>query len=158
SPDFSASGTCLAAASLPIIQPGGTCTIIITFSPTAGTPVHTPLNETLIVQSDGTSNVTIMLSGMAMGGSSTPQLSPNPFTFPNPVRTGQSQTVNPAVILSNPGTASFQVTGSSNATDFSIAGGTCFIDLPTTLNPDASCTIGVTFAPLLATPPGMLTE
>jgi YVTN family beta-propeller protein len=72
SPDFSASGTCLATA-LVIIQPQGTCTIIVTFAPTANTEVGTPLTETLLVLTDA-GNITISAMGTASGGSGGVQL------------------------------------------------------------------------------------
>ena len=72
SPDFSASGTCLATA-LVIIQPQGTCTIIVTFAPTANTEVGTPLTETLLVLTDG-GNITISAIGTASGSSGGVQL------------------------------------------------------------------------------------
>ena len=65
SPDFSASGTCLATA-LVIIQPQGTCTIIVTFAPTANAEVGTPLTENLLVLTDAAS-VTITATGTASG-------------------------------------------------------------------------------------------
>jgi YVTN family beta-propeller protein len=67
SPDFSASGTCL-TTSMVIIQPQGTCTIIVTFAPTANTEVGTPLTENLLVLTDG-GNISISATGTASGGS-----------------------------------------------------------------------------------------
>src|SRR5208282_920137 len=66
SPDFTATSTCIPVSFLPIFQPGGTCTITFTFAPTAGTPTGTMLNETLILLTDGTSNVTFTLTGTAL--------------------------------------------------------------------------------------------
>ena len=156
SPDFSVAGTCLPVSSLPIVQPGGTCTLVVTFMPTGSTPVGTPLNESLIVQSDGTSNVTLMLTGTASSGGAA-QLAPNPFMFASPVRTGQSLTVTAAVTLSNTGTGPFDVTGVTNAADFS-ASGQCLAGLPVTVQADSSCTIDLTFAPLAGAAPGALAE
>src|SRR5208282_866108 len=67
SPDFSASGTCIPVGPVVVVvvQPQATCTIIITFAPTAGTMTGTQLNETLVAQTDGTSNVTFTLTGTA---------------------------------------------------------------------------------------------
>src|SRR5208282_5987606 len=67
SPDFSASGTCIPVGPVVVVvvQPQATCTIIITFAPTAGTMTGTQLNETLVAQTDGTSNVTLTLTGTA---------------------------------------------------------------------------------------------
>jgi hypothetical protein len=43
SPDFSASGTCITVSVLVVIQPGASCTVIITFAPTASTATGTAL-------------------------------------------------------------------------------------------------------------------
>ncbi|HUK54940.1 MAG TPA: choice-of-anchor D domain-containing protein, partial [Candidatus Binatia bacterium] len=70
SPDFSASGTCLPAVGMLILQPGSSCTLMITFMPTVTTPTGTLLTETLILDTDGTSNVTYTLQGTAMSTTS----------------------------------------------------------------------------------------
>ncbi len=70
SPDFSATSTCLPASFLPIFRPGATCTITITFMPTMTTAVGTMLNETLILNTDGTTKVTFTLTGTATGACS----------------------------------------------------------------------------------------
>src|SRR4029077_12765815 len=65
--DFTASGgTCLNATPV-TLQPQGTCTLIITFAPTASTPTNTPLSETVTVTTDGTSNITFSATGRAAG-------------------------------------------------------------------------------------------
>ena len=68
SPDFSASGSCIPVAPVVVvvIQPQATCTITITFAPTVGTATGTPLNESLVVQTDGMpANVTFTLTATA---------------------------------------------------------------------------------------------
>jgi len=63
--DFTANaGTCLLPTPV-TLQPQMTCTLIITFAPTASTPVNTPLNETVTVTTDGTSNIAITATGTA---------------------------------------------------------------------------------------------
>ncbi|MGH9744909.1 MAG: InlB B-repeat-containing protein, partial [Candidatus Acidiferrales bacterium] len=63
SPDFSGSGTCLASA-LVVVQPGGSCTLIVTFAPTANTATGVLLTESLLLTTDG-GNVTITATGTA---------------------------------------------------------------------------------------------
>jgi sugar lactone lactonase YvrE len=66
SPDFTAAGTCLATAVV-VIQPQGTCTIIVTFAPTAGAAVGQLLTENISVATDG-GNITITATGTAVSG------------------------------------------------------------------------------------------
>jgi trimeric autotransporter adhesin len=82
SPDFSASGTCLAAA-LVVIQPQGTCTLIVTFAPTASTATGVVLMETLTVTTDG-GNITIAASGTTAAAVSGPTLKSIAVTPANP--------------------------------------------------------------------------
>ncbi|MGA8223949.1 MAG: hypothetical protein WB780_20030, partial [Candidatus Acidiferrales bacterium] len=70
-PDFTASGTCFTDGVI-VVQPGGTCTIIITFAPTATTQTGTLLSEPFIVNTDGTSNVTVNAQGTATSGAGNP--------------------------------------------------------------------------------------
>ncbi|HVN09437.1 MAG TPA: choice-of-anchor D domain-containing protein, partial [Patescibacteria group bacterium] len=72
--DFSASGTvvagsgvssCLPVAGMYVLQPGVSCTIVVSFNPTAATPTGTMLNETLVITTDGTGSLSISVSGMA---------------------------------------------------------------------------------------------
>src|SRR6202011_3642995 len=84
SPDFSASGACLATA-LVVIQPQGTCTLIVTFAPTASTATGVVLMETLTVTTDG-GNITIAASGTAAAGVSGPTLKSIALTPANPTQ------------------------------------------------------------------------
>ena len=84
SPDFGASGACLATA-LVVIQPQGTCTLIVTFAPTASTATGVVLMETLTVTTDG-GNITIAASGTAAAGVSGPTLKSIALTPANPTQ------------------------------------------------------------------------
>jgi len=146
SPDFSASGTCFGAAAVVVIQPGGTCTIIITFAPTGSAPTGTPLNETLIAQTDGTTNVTFTLTGTVISMAAAVTLSPPSVNF-GAVNLGTPSTA--TVTLTNSGTATLTITSitvvGTNAADF-MQSNNC-PTLTVTLAVGASCTITITFTP-----------
>jgi hypothetical protein len=128
-------------------SPGSSCTIIVTFTPTAtgaqtGT-INVPSNAPNSPQS-------ITLQGTGTGGPApTPQavLSPTSLAFASTVAgaTSAAQTIT----LSNPGTAALSISGVSvtgtNAADF-VETTTC----SATLAVGGSCTISVTFAPTAA--------
>jgi hypothetical protein len=152
SPDFSASGTCIPTVAVVVVQPQGTCTIIITFAPTqTGT-----LNETLIVQTDGTSNVTITATGTATS-SATVTLAPASLTFGAQVVNTTS--AEQQVTVTNVGASPLNFTGFTATGDFACfaQGQSCALpnqqtanppcSTATALAPSTSCDISVAFTP-----------
>lgn len=132
-------GTCVNAGT---IAPSASCTIILTFTPSA-TGART---ATLTIQ--GTVNATDSLTGT--GTFPAVALAPNPMAFGNQNVNTTSSPV--TVTLSNTGTASevlatpyFTITG-TNSTNFANAGtGTCANG--GTVAASSSCTINLTFTP-----------
>ena len=113
---------------------GASCTITVTFAPTA---VGSQTGS-LVVATNAVSSPTDMLSGTGVG---TPQavLSPSSLTFGSqPLGSTSSQTLT----LSNPGTSSLTIGSLQSSGTFAQAN-TCGSSLAV----GASCTITVTFAP-----------
>jgi len=73
-PDFSFANTSTCINGTVILQPGESCTIVITFMPSSGATPGAQLNETLTATTDGTSNITINASGTVLSAT-TPALS-----------------------------------------------------------------------------------
>jgi len=140
SPDFNATGTCIptGAVVVVVVQPGGTCTIIVNFMPvTAG--AH---SESFTVTTDGTSGVMIDAVGTAVSGA-TATAAPSSLAFGAVVvnTTSGAQAVTVSVPASSPSAVGIETitvptgfTETDNCVD-------------TTLQPGGSCTINLTFAP-----------
>jgi hypothetical protein len=136
--DFAQINTCGGS-----VAAGGTCTISVTFDPTASGSRTASVG---ITDNASGSPQSISLSGT--GAAATVSLSPTSLTFGSePIAiTSSSQTVT----LTNGGTSalnisSLAITG-SNAGDFAEIADTC----GSSVAGGASCTIGVTFTPSLA--------
>jgi len=69
SPDFSASGGCVPAGTgaVVVLQPSGSCTFTVTFAPPT-TAASGAVSQTLVLTTDGTSNVTVAATGTVGSG------------------------------------------------------------------------------------------
>ncbi len=157
SPDFNvslgsaAAGTnaCFPTTGIQIVRPQESCTVIITFTAPSGDADDTALDESLILESDGTTNVTVTLTGTVLAP--TIGAAPNPVAFGNETEGVKSAAM--TLTFSNTGGAPMTITGGltatgENATDFiQVAGaGTCGA-LPITVAAGANCTVEYTFTP-----------
>jgi hypothetical protein len=126
--DFTLSDTCgtLAAG-------GGSCTIDVTFTPTATGARAGALN---IV--DGVGTQVVNLSGTGMGASIS--LTPSAVTFGSQT-VGTTSAATP-VTLNNTGAGNVVVSGLTASGDFAISGSTC-----TSVASGSYCTISITFTP-----------
>jgi len=158
SPDFSASGTCIGTVVV-VVQPQGTCTLIITFAPTASTPTNTPLSETVTVNTDGTSNITITATGTAAGAGSGITITPSAtVNFGNQLVGTTSGAITTTV--TNTGTQAITLTSvalsplpngpaGTNPDGFTIVAGTGTCTNGTNLAANGGkCVLPVTFGPL----------
>ena len=157
--DFTASGgTCLNATPV-TLQPQGTCTLIITFAPTASTPTNTPLSETVTVTTDGTSNITITATGTAAGAGSGITITPSAtVNFGNQLVGTTSGAITTTV--TNTGTQAITLTSvtlnplpnteaGTNPDGFTIVAGTGTCTNGTSLAANGGfCVLPVTFGPL----------
>ena len=127
-------GTCANAGT---IAASGSCTILLTFTPSATG------SRTALLTIQGTVTVTDSLTGT--GIASLVSLAPASIAFGNQT-TGTTST-NTAVTLTNTGTATLNITSvaltGANASDFSTSGSTC----GSTLGVSASCGLNVAFSP-----------
>jgi hypothetical protein len=130
--DFQETNTCASA-----VQPGGSCTISITFTPTAS---GTRTGSVTIKDNGGSSTQTISLTGVG----TVVKLAPTSLSFGS-VKVGTKSAAK-AVTLTNKGTASLSITSititGTNPSDFTKTG-TC----SSSLAAGASCTISVSFKP-----------
>ncbi len=138
--DFAKSAdTCTGAT----VIPNGTCTVSVTFTPSAAGSLSASLNFTDIAPN---SPQTVSLSGTGTGPSVS--LSTTSVSFGNePVgKTGAAS----AVTVTNSGTASLTFTGIAVTGDFAIAasGTTCSTSAPVAAS--SNCVINVTFSPTAA--------
>jgi hypothetical protein len=130
--DFKETNTCASG-----IQPGGSCTISVTFTPTAG---GTRTGSVTIKDDGGSGTQTISLTGTG----TVVQLSPTSLSFGS-VKVG-TKSAGKTVTLTNKGTTSLSIASikptGTNAGDFSETN-TC----GTGIGAGASCTISVFFKP-----------
>jgi sugar lactone lactonase YvrE len=143
-------GTCAFPGTL---TPGESCTVIISFTPTA----DQSYTGTITLDSNSNSSPnTITLTGAGTGGVSTSAtLTPNPlpsFSSPATVPSAQEEATltNTSIPSGAPITITGATIGGTNPTDFSIAGTTCPTS-PATLAGGASCYYQVIFTPAAAT-------
>ena len=132
--DFTSTSTCLGTP----LAPGGTCSLAITFAPSASGARSSTL--TLYANVPG-GQATLALSGNATAPAAV-QLSPGSLSFPDTTLAATSLAQN--LTLNNTGgtvvaISSVTLTGS----DFRIAANTC----GATLAPSTACTLAVVFAP-----------
>lgn len=156
SPDFSASGGCvpIGNGAVAVVQPLSSCTFTVTFAPPAGASGGA-VSQTLVLTTDGTSNVTVTATG-TVTGTSGPAVSVAPTSLTFTAQTVGTTSAARTVTVTNTGTATvnfsgFTVTG-TNAGDFGVP----LPNAPTGCNPagtlavGANCTIGVLFTPAAA--------
>lgn len=118
------------------LAPGSSCTIDVAFTPAS----NVAYSATLKVQSNGPP-VSIWLSGQ--GGMPVASLSTTVLDF-GPVNVGSKQTQD--VTLTNVGNAPLTLTGITNLASSQFTATSC----PTTVAAGGSCTVTVTYAPVLA--------
>jgi trimeric autotransporter adhesin len=152
SPDFSASGGCvpIGNGAVVVVQPLSSCTFTVTFAPPTGASGGA-VSQTLILTTDGTSNVTVTATGTVSGasGPATVTVAPSNLTFASQPVNSTSPAQNVTVTNTGTGTvtfAGFSITGSGSGS-FALASGTNACNPTGTLAASASCTIGVTFTP-----------
>lgn len=136
---FTISDNCQGASPL---QPGGQCTLTVTFTPS----LTGPLNATLNINTDAISG----LDSVSLSGTGTPSavaFTPGPVLFARPHHAGtfsRSKTITLANRTSGPLTISTVHLGGQNPHSFRITAGTC---RGATLPVDGTCTETVRFAP-----------
>ena len=128
--DFSQTDTCGAS-----LAPGDSCTISVTFTPTA-----TGTRSGSITLTDNASPATQTVSLSGMGTAPLVSLSPTSLTFPAQALGGSSSPQ--SLTLTNIGNATLTITRITASGDFSQTN-TC----GSSLAPGNSCTISVTFTP-----------
>lgn len=141
--DFSETDNCLTVT--PPIPPGGTCTIYVTFTPTA---TGTRTGQLTIADTDPSSPQIVSLSGV--GTPPGMRVSPSSLTFGSQViNTGSGQQ---AVTVTNMGTAPLVFINTSTVVTGDFQGGdNCTPSAPppaaVQIPPGAACTIDVNFFP-----------
>jgi len=136
-------GTC---AGLTTLAPGATCTLAVTFAPTSAITY----NGTIGVKSNGVvPSQIINLQGNGLVVAS-PQAVLTPTTVPFGNQTVSTTSSTQVIVLSNPGTATLNITsvslGGTNPADFGLTNG-----CGATLAAGGTCNISVTFTPASAT-------
>jgi len=134
--DFSASDDCG-----PTLAPFASCTIAVTFTPTAAGPREGALSIAVVAASP----LRVALSG-DQSTTGAPSFSPNPLAFATAQLAGSKSSSQPATLTNNTG-ATLTITG------FSLASAPDFTETNncgTSLAAGATCTVNVTFAPTLA--------
>jgi len=142
--DFGSTSACAST-----LAPGASCTIDVTFTPAAlGTAT-----STLSVASDAAGSPhSVSLSGTGTAPPA-PVASLTPTSLTYAARTVGSTSAAQTVTLANTGTASLAIQSIVVSGDYAFA-----TACPTTLAPGASCTVDVTFTPVVAgARPGSLT-
>ncbi len=140
-----AGGTCDFAAGL---ASGATCTVEVTFTPLTAAPLTGTIS--FATNAPGSPQlVQLFGTGVASSGPAA-SLTPATLAFGNQ-STGTTTATPLVALLSNPGTATLNISGISiagaNPTDFAQSSTTC----GSTLAAGSSCTISVTFTPASAT-------
>jgi len=123
------------------VAPGGTCTLQVSFAPTAG---GTRTAQIELVDNAPTSPQTVSLSGS--GVSASLSLSPTSLAFGG-IGVGGSSTK--SIKITNTGTGNLNITSLfiSGSTTFTIAGHNC----GAALQPGKSCSVSIRFAPTSVT-------
>jgi hypothetical protein len=133
--DFGFASACPAT-----LVPGATCTVDVTFTPL----VAGARNGQLTINDDAGGPHTVGLSGIADGA---PVLSITPTALTFSPRTVSSTSTPQTVTLGNVGNLALALTGLSISGDFAFTSA-----CPPTLAPGATCTVDITFTPLVAGP------
>ena len=144
--DFSDSTSACSGA---VLAPNSSCTISVTFSPSAAGE----RSETISIADDALGSPQII----QVSGNATPApapavtISPNPLNFPATTQGTKGSTLN--AVVTNAGTATLHISAvnlaGSNTADFSNSTSAC---VGAALAPNATCSISVTFAPLSTGP------
>jgi hypothetical protein len=139
SSNFAETNTCTANP----VAAGGTCTISVTFTPTAATAYSGTVS---ITDTATNSPQTVTLTGTGTSAAGSVTIAPGSLTFASQAlgTTSAAQTVT----ITNNGTAPASLTGFSISANFGVVGdggGTC--TATTTLIGGASCTFQITFGP-----------
>ncbi len=142
-------GTCGAA---PFdLDPGDSCTVIVSYSPTLVGPAEGELTFSTALARGGATITSVALNGTGVEPAS-PEIgfTTSSLTFGN-VAVGATSAPQ-TVTIANTGTAPGTVPAlGTDTADFAISGGTCGA-APFTLAAGASCTVAVTFSPTTAGP------
>lgn len=145
------SSTCR-SATLPTLVPGGTCTVIVEFTPNEPNPPETLSAQAVVTLGDPSSqaseSVSIPVSGTEVAVAPAVALSPASLNF-NSENVG-SVTSAQTILVTNDGSAPLAIASVSvagtNAADFSETN-TCPLSPVATLAAGANCTISVKFQP-----------
>ena len=134
--DFSSTNTCTAP-----VQSNQTCSITVTFKPTA---TNTRIAALTITDNPATSPQSVTLTGS--GGAATPALTLSPASLPFANQYVGTTSAGQPITLKNTGTAALSITsvalGGANPGDFAFTNG-CGVSLAI----NATCTLTVTFSP-----------
>lgn len=144
--DFTESDTCAAS---PQLQPNKSCTITVSYHPSAAGP-----GSASVVITDDASGSPQQIALSGTGTNSTPPppapaitLNPNPLSFSGTITEGSSSAPQNVVITNSGGAAlhlqSIALSG-SNSGDFSVSSNNCIGSLAA----NANCVVSVTFSPL----------
>ncbi len=127
---------------------GGSCTILISFSPTA----EGSAPGSVTITSDASSSPDhITLSGTGGAGSTTGELSLSTSALTFPAQLLGTTSSAQSVTLTNTGTGSLAITSITTSAPYSLGAGTC-PKSGGTVNAGASCTILVKFSPTVVGP------
>lgn len=131
----------------PLLAPGTSCTVSLTFAPTA-----TGASQAMLVITDNAAGSPQMVSLAGTGIAPPPPspavtLMPGTLNFPGTTAQGAASAPQ-AITIMNSGNASLSFSAApslsgANSSDFSITGNTC----SSSLAANASCTVTITFAP-----------
>jgi len=146
--DFAETDDCAGNA----VVPGDTCTVNVTFTPSAASPRTGVLTVYGNISGGAASGqVTVQLSGTGLAAPAV-VLAPAALNFPQTLlgKTAQAQDV----AVSNTGGVSVALTGESVSGDFSIVANTCVASLAA----NSGCTLSIAYTPTVSgTETGMLT-
>jgi 6-phosphogluconolactonase (cycloisomerase 2 family) len=141
--DFSQTNTCQPPT---VLNPAKSCSVTITFTPTAAGPRQAMLTVT---DNAPGSPQSAALAGTGLTPTSVVALMPGSLNFP--LTTEGSSSPSQTITLTSSGNAPVNISsialGGANAGDFNQTN-TC--QSPNTLNPGGSCSVSVTFAPTAA--------
>ncbi len=134
--DFSSTNTCTAP-----VQPNQTCSLTVTFSPTA---TNTRTAALTITDNAANSPQSVPLTGS--GGAATPAVTLSPASLPFANQNVGTTSAGQAITLKNTGTAALTISsvslGGANPGDFGFTNG-----CGSSLAVNTSCTLTVTFSP-----------
>jgi hypothetical protein len=139
--DFMTPMTCSPQAFLPANSgAGSTCSVSVSFTPTAAGP-----RQAILTTTDAAGTQSSLLTGTGIGGLSAVTLAPGSLTFASTLQGATSTAQIVTVTSSGPATLhiSSVTMGGANPGDFAMVSG-----CSGAYAPNATCTIGVTFSPI----------